>query len=122
MKPTGRPKTEIWNDLPNVDWPPNLPKPTVEDIAAAAMDITAARSMDDACFAGAVCRVAMIPWLVEVTSMNTHEIFKTVGYSRGMRASDSWAQVMVSPAGRAIAQAMGCRLREIVRTRMEQTQ
>lgn len=122
MNRTGRPQGEFWTNLPNVDWPPNMAKPTVEDIAAAALDVTGARGHDDAWLAPALCRVAMLPWLARHTDLNATEIFQHIGYSRGLRSEDTWHRVLQTPAGRAIAQAMGCRLREIVRTRMEQSQ
>lgn len=117
-----RQKCAAWGDIPNVDWPPNLPKPTVEEVAKAALDATGARDITDMRLAGSLCRVAMYPWLVTHTRLSSQEIAQAVGYSRCVRRQDQWVVVMLAPVGRAIAQAMGCRLREIVRERMEQTQ
>lgn len=113
-----------WPDLPNVDWPPNLPGPSTEEIVAASYEVAGGepRDIDHDRILRVVQRAAALPWLVGHSRMSGLEAGKAIGMSGALNRGGRYYAVATSPLGRTIAQAMGRRLREIVRERMEQAQ
>lgn len=122
---TCNPANANWPDLPNVDWPQRLLPPSTSEILEAAAHVAGLDDdSTDSRAARAIYTAAAFPWLMVHSRMSTHEASQAIGQGRraAIRRDRPAYAVMTSPAGRAIAQAMGCRLREIVRNRMEQTQ
>lgn len=110
--------TADWSDLPIIDWPPDVPRPSMEDVLAAAEHVTATNSATSGpC--SALYAVAVVPWLVRQLGFSGAQACRIAGLGRHLARADLIYRVIVSPAGQAVAHRMTRHLREQHRAKME---
>lgn len=107
-----------WSELPCIDWPPDVPKPSMEDVLSAAEYVMGTGDRRGA-VATVLYAAAAVPWLIRHLGFSGVQAYRITG-RRGRLANDDPAYLlMVSPAGQAIAHRMTRHLREMRRAELE---